>query len=82
MEGGGSPLFMLNVHMWKFGRPQARTVSVQERWANKERAQKAANLKRAQRKPYTQEKAERRRAMGLQLNENGAACSITTSQVQ
>jgi hypothetical protein len=63
MEGTGSPLFMLNVHMWQFGRPQARTVSVQQCWANKERAQKAANLKRAQRKPYTQEKAERRRAM-------------------
>ena len=63
MEGSGSPLFMLSVHMWQFWRPQARTISVQERQANKELAKKAANQKRAQRKPYTQEKAERRRAM-------------------
>ena len=62
-EGSGSPLFMLNVHLWQFGRPQARTISVQQRHANKERAQKAANQKRAQRMPYTREKAARRRAM-------------------
>ena len=62
-EGSGSPLLMLNVHLWQFGRPQARTISVQQRHANKERAQKAANQKRAQRMPYTREKAARRRAM-------------------
>ncbi len=28
-EGIGSQLFMLNVHMWQFGRPQPRAVSVQ-----------------------------------------------------
>ena len=62
-EGGGSPLFMLNVHMWQFGRPQPRTISVQQRRANKEKAQKACNAKRKQRQPYTQERAARRRAM-------------------
>jgi hypothetical protein len=58
-QGSGSPLFMLNVHLWQFGRPQARTISVQQRHANKERAQKAAIQKRAQRMPYTREKAAR-----------------------
>ena len=62
-QGGGSPLFMLNVHMWQFGRPQPRTISVQQRRANKEKAQKACNAKRKQRQPYTQERAARRRAM-------------------
>ena len=62
-EGSGSPLFMLNVHLWQFGRPQARTISVQQRRANMERAQKATRQKRAQRMPYTKEKAARRRAM-------------------
>ena len=62
-EGGGSQLFMLNVHMWQFGRPQPRTISVQQRRANLEKAQKACNNKRKQRLPYTQERAARRRAM-------------------
>ena len=62
-EGSGSPLLMLNVHLWQFGRPQARTISVQQRHANKERAQKAANQKRAERMPYTRDKAARRRTM-------------------
>jgi hypothetical protein len=62
-KGTCSPLLMLDVHMWQFGRPQPKTISVQQRRANKEIAKKAANLKRAQHKPYTQEKAERRRAM-------------------
>ena len=62
-EGGGNPLFMLNVHMWQFGRPQPRTISVQERRANLERAKKACSIKRKQRQPYTQERAARRRAM-------------------
>jgi hypothetical protein len=30
---GGSRLFMLNVHMWQYGRPQPRTISVRERHA-------------------------------------------------
>ncbi len=46
----GAQLFMLNVHMWQLGRLHAatgpRTISVQERHANKERAQKAYNNKR------------------------------------
>ena len=58
-----SPLFMLNVHMWQFGRPQPRTISVQQRRANNELAQKTVTQKRAQRRAYTREKAERRRAM-------------------
>ena len=61
--GGRSPLFMLNVHIWQFGRPQPRTISVQQRRANKGKAQKACNAKRKQRQPYTQERAARRRAM-------------------
>ena len=62
-EGGGSALFMLNVHLWQFGRPQPRTIQVQERRANLEKAKKACNIKRKQRLPYTQERAARRRAM-------------------
>ena len=34
-EGSGSPMFMLNVHMWQFRRPQARTIPVQQRHANR-----------------------------------------------
>jgi hypothetical protein len=56
-EGSGSPLYMLNVHLWQFGRPQPRTISVEERRGNRERARKALNQKRAQRQPYIQEKA-------------------------
>ena len=66
VEGGGSPLFMLNVHMWQFGRPQPRTMSVQERQAYRANKRKESNWKRALRrlrKPYTQERAARRRAM-------------------
>ena len=62
-EGTGSPVLMLNVHMWQFGRPQPRTISVQQRRANKELAQKAVTQKRAQRMAYTREKADRPRAM-------------------
>ena len=62
-DGGGSPLFMLNVHMWQFGRPQPRTISVQQRHANQEKTQKAANAKRTRRLPITKERAARRRAM-------------------
>ena len=36
---------------------------MQQRRANKEKAQKACNAKRKQRQPYTQERASRRRAM-------------------
>ena len=54
---------MLNVHMWQFGRQQPRTISVQQRRANLEKAQRACNAKRKQRLPYTQERAARRRAM-------------------
>jgi hypothetical protein len=50
-EGTSSPWLKLNVH---FGRPQPRTITVQQPRANKELAQKAAYQKRAQRKPYTQ----------------------------
>ena len=32
-EGSGSRLFEVNVHMWQFGRPQPRTLSVSERVA-------------------------------------------------
>ena len=62
-EGSGRPLLMLDVHLWQFGRPQARTIFVQQRLANKELAQKVANQKRAERMPYTREKAARRRVM-------------------
>jgi hypothetical protein len=72
VEGGGSPLFMLNVHMWQFGRPQPRTMSVQERQAYRANKQKETNRKRALRKPYTQERAARRRVM--QAARAGAEC--------
>jgi hypothetical protein len=72
VEGGGSPLFMLNVHVWQFGRPQPRTMSVQERQAYRANKRKESNRKRELRKPYTQERAARRRAM--QPARAGAAC--------
>ena len=33
-KGTGSRLFMLNVHLWQYGRPQPRTISIEERHAN------------------------------------------------
>jgi hypothetical protein len=60
---GAARMFYVPDTLWRFGRPQARTISVQQRHANKERAQKAANQKRAERMPYTRDKAARRRAM-------------------
>ena len=58
-------------------------ISVQQRHANKDLAKKAANQKSAQRMPYTQEKALRRRAMrtAQQLSEADVVC-IIASQLQ
>jgi hypothetical protein len=63
VEGCGSPLFMLNVHMWQFRRPQPRTISVQERQTRAENWRKEINRKRALRKNYAQERAALRQAM-------------------
>ena len=46
-EETGSRLFELNVHIWRFGRPQPRTMSVSERFAAAEARKTAANAKGA-----------------------------------
>ena len=45
-EVGGSQLFMLNVHMWEYGRPQPRTMSVEERRDALQQSRRAAGQKR------------------------------------
>ena len=47
-EGTGSSLFEVNVHIWQFGRPQPRTMSVSERLAAAEARKKAAKAKTAE----------------------------------
>ena len=47
-EGTGSRLFELNVHIWRFARPQPRTMSVSERFAAAEARKTAANAKGAE----------------------------------
>jgi hypothetical protein len=44
--GSGSRLFEINVHLWQYGRPQPRTMSVQERLDRKEARQTVTNKKR------------------------------------
>ena len=44
-EGTGSTLFELNVHLWQFGRPQPRTMSVSDRLAASEARMMAAKAK-------------------------------------
>jgi hypothetical protein len=48
--GTGSLLFELNVHLWQYGRPKPRTMTVRERWERQEKrfaAAAAARRKRA-----------------------------------
>jgi hypothetical protein len=61
-EDGGSRLFMLNVHMWQYGRPQPRTLSVQERRDSTRQSKQGAGQKRARRKDYLKDMSVRRRA--------------------
>ena len=44
--GSGSKVFELNVHLWEFGRPQPRTMTVRERLERVEQAKAAAAAKR------------------------------------
>lgn len=44
--GSGSRLFELNVHLWQYGRPQPRTMSVQERLDRKEARLRVSHEKR------------------------------------
>ena len=46
-EGTGSSLFEVNVHIWQFGRPQPRTMSVSERLAAAKARKTAAKAKSA-----------------------------------
>ncbi len=50
-EGSRSKLYMLNVHLWQFGGPQQRTISVEEPRENNKQAKKAAYQNSAQRQP-------------------------------
>jgi hypothetical protein len=45
--GTGSKVFELNVHLWEFGRPQPRTMTVRERLERVAKAKAAAAAKRA-----------------------------------
>jgi hypothetical protein len=58
--GTGSRLFMLNVHMWQYGRPQSRTISVEERHAKLARARQVSGQER--RNALLQDRSARRRA--------------------
>ena len=62
MQGGGSRLFMLNVHLWQYGRPQPRTISVEERQARLAKARQASGRKRESRKALLADRSARRRA--------------------
>ena len=44
--GSGSRLFEINVHLWQYGRPQPRTMSVQERLDRKEARLRVSHEKR------------------------------------
>ena len=61
-KGTGSRLFMLNVHMWQYGRPQPRTISIEERHAKLARASQAAGQKRDRFKDLLQDRSARIRA--------------------
>ena len=62
-QHGGSRLFMLNVHMWQYGRPQPRTISVQERHARLAKARQVSGRKRDARKDQLADRRARRRAI-------------------
>jgi hypothetical protein len=61
-KGTGSRLFMLNVHMWQYGRPQPRTISVEERHAKLAKARQVSGQKRERRKALLQDRSACRRA--------------------
>jgi hypothetical protein len=61
-QGGGSRLFMLNVHMWQYGRPQPRTISVEERHARLQKARQASGRKRESWKELLAERSAQRHA--------------------
>ncbi len=61
-QEGGSRLFMLNVHMWQYGRPQPRTISIKERHARLAKARQASGKKRESRKDQLADRGARRRA--------------------
>jgi hypothetical protein len=60
--GTGSRLFMLNVHMWQYGQPQPRTISVEERHAKLSKTRQVAGQKRERRKDLLQDRSARIRA--------------------
>ena len=62
-QQGGSRLFVLNVHMWQYGRPQPRTISVQERHARLKKARLVSGRKREARKDQMADRRARRRAI-------------------
>lgn len=61
--GSGSLLFELNVHLWQFGRPQPRTMSVAERLQRQEATRVAAraSTKRARSRGQQREATKRAR---------------------
>ena len=44
--GSGSKVFELNVHLWEFGRPQPRTMTVRERMEHVVKANAARSARR------------------------------------
>ena len=55
--GSGSRLFEINVHLWQYGRPQPRTMSVQERLGAQSGAHDSDNRK-AQRNESTKQEVK------------------------
>ena len=51
-----------NVHMWQYGRPQPRTISVEERHARLAKARQASGQKRESRKELLADRKAQRRA--------------------
>jgi hypothetical protein len=62
-QEGGSRLFTLNVHMWQYGRPQPRTISVEERHARLAKARQSSGKKRESRRDQLADRQARRRAV-------------------
>ncbi len=62
-QEGGSRLFTLDVHMWQYGRPQPRTLSVEERHARLAKARQSSGKRRESRKDQLADWRARRRAV-------------------
>ena len=67
-KGTGRRLFMLNVHIWQYGRRQPRTISVEERHAKLAKTRQVAGQKRERRKDLLQDRRTRGYALLYKLH--------------